>query len=121
MRRPPRSTRTDTLFPYTPLFRSVAQIAPPGDPPGPGASNLAFAAIVAQLADRLDYVVEPPAVGFAQQAAMGVARLVDRTIVLSGSSVSVRVDPGGRLDIKKNNSQPTTTKHRRLSPTRTRE
>src|SRR3546814_13876734 len=24
-RRPPRSTRTDTLFPYTTLFRSVAQ------------------------------------------------------------------------------------------------
>src|SRR3546814_11537304 len=24
IRRPPRSTRTDTLFPYTPLFRSVA-------------------------------------------------------------------------------------------------
>src|SRR3546814_12231319 len=24
MRRPPRSTRTDTLFPYTTLFRSVA-------------------------------------------------------------------------------------------------
>src|SRR3546814_7249271 len=23
-RRPPRSTRTDTLFPYTPLFRSLA-------------------------------------------------------------------------------------------------
>src|SRR3546814_11882944 len=27
-RRPPRSTRTDTLFPYTPLFRSI------GDGPG---------------------------------------------------------------------------------------
>src|SRR3546814_9173665 len=25
LRRPPRSTRTDTLFPYTTLFRSVAQ------------------------------------------------------------------------------------------------
>src|SRR3546814_3089465 len=25
IRRPPRSTRTDTLFPYTPLFRSVDQ------------------------------------------------------------------------------------------------
>src|SRR3546814_3390639 len=25
IRRPPRSTRTDTLFPYTPLFRSAAQ------------------------------------------------------------------------------------------------
>src|SRR3546814_10512621 len=25
IRRPPRSTRTDTLFPYTPLFRSLAE------------------------------------------------------------------------------------------------
>src|SRR3546814_4972596 len=25
LRRPPRSTRTDTLFPYTPLFRSPAR------------------------------------------------------------------------------------------------
>src|SRR3546814_16352456 len=25
-RRPPRSTRTDTLFPYTPLFRSTAHL-----------------------------------------------------------------------------------------------
>src|SRR3546814_1145016 len=29
IRRPPRSTRTDTLFPYTTLFRSVAADAPP--------------------------------------------------------------------------------------------
>src|SRR3546814_9752898 len=27
IRRPPRSTRTDTLFPYTTLFRSLAQCA----------------------------------------------------------------------------------------------
>src|SRR3546814_12596609 len=27
IRRPPRSTRTDTLFPYTTLFRSLAPIA----------------------------------------------------------------------------------------------
>src|SRR3546814_4529314 len=27
IRRPPRSTRTDTLFPYTTLFRSVQQVA----------------------------------------------------------------------------------------------
>src|SRR3546814_1274242 len=27
IRRPPRSTRTDTLFPYTTLFRSVAEPA----------------------------------------------------------------------------------------------
>src|SRR3546814_5865892 len=27
IRRPPRSTRTDTLFPYTALFRSIGKIA----------------------------------------------------------------------------------------------
>src|SRR3546814_2870905 len=29
IRRPPRSTRTDTLFPYTTLFRSVARLPTP--------------------------------------------------------------------------------------------
>src|SRR3546814_1636622 len=29
IRRPPRSTRTDTLFPYTTLFRSVGDVRPP--------------------------------------------------------------------------------------------
>src|SRR3546814_2873522 len=34
IRRPPRSTRTDTLFPYTTLFRSLtSQIAHAGGPP----------------------------------------------------------------------------------------
>src|SRR3546814_4584202 len=28
IRRPPRSTRTDTLFPYTTLFRSIPEIDP---------------------------------------------------------------------------------------------
>src|SRR3546814_4515362 len=28
IRRPPRSTRTDTLFPYTTLFRSRARVSP---------------------------------------------------------------------------------------------
>src|SRR3546814_4409584 len=31
IRRPPRSTRTDTLFPYTTLFRSHAGVAAGGD------------------------------------------------------------------------------------------
>src|SRR3546814_11048988 len=33
IRRPPRSTRTDTLFPYTTLFRSDEHPANPHDPP----------------------------------------------------------------------------------------
>src|SRR3546814_20215646 len=28
IRRPPRSTRTDTLFPYTTLFRSIGEVKP---------------------------------------------------------------------------------------------
>src|SRR3546814_18907065 len=42
VRRPPRSTRTDTLFPYTTLFRSNGNLSRPyfpdgelGRPPGP--------------------------------------------------------------------------------------
>src|SRR6056297_3877068 len=37
IRRPPRSTRTDTLFPYTTLFRSRASGRPPCLPPLRGA------------------------------------------------------------------------------------
>src|SRR3546814_12191335 len=40
IRRPPRSTRTDTLFPYTTLFRSVLHgIADGGGPIIPGLTN----------------------------------------------------------------------------------
>src|SRR3546814_8908352 len=35
IRRPPRSTRTDTLFPYTTLFRSLGQIVAQGVQRGP--------------------------------------------------------------------------------------
>src|SRR3546814_6511366 len=35
IRRPPRSTRTDTLFPYTTLFRSRSSCAPDGIPVRP--------------------------------------------------------------------------------------
>src|SRR3546814_18686343 len=33
IRRPPRSTRTDTLFPYTTLFRSTSLLDQGGPPP----------------------------------------------------------------------------------------
>src|SRR3546814_2404635 len=37
IRRPPRSTRTDTLFPYTTLFRSTGdELVEPGLPLAPG-------------------------------------------------------------------------------------
>src|SRR3546814_2615946 len=40
VRRPPRSTRTDTLFPYTTLFRSRAQRGHPGGVGGRGGPRL---------------------------------------------------------------------------------
>src|SRR3546814_17721066 len=46
-RRPPRSTRPDTLFPYTTLFRSVAGA-------GRNAPASALALVGAGLADRFD-------------------------------------------------------------------
>src|SRR3546814_4545120 len=39
IRRPPRSTRTDTLFPYTTLFRSVHQPRPAVPRPDPGGQH----------------------------------------------------------------------------------
>src|SRR3546814_19410286 len=41
IRRPPRSTRTDTLFPYTTLFRSVLAQTPVAILPGDTADSLA--------------------------------------------------------------------------------
>src|SRR3546814_6942622 len=49
VRRPPRSTRTDTLFPYTTLFRS-----PRGTPLQPWRSPLTSEAVAAPPPSRLD-------------------------------------------------------------------
>src|SRR3546814_16027795 len=47
IRRPPRSTRTDTLFPYTTLFRSVCRACRPSQrPDGQGLLNLSFHAAI---------------------------------------------------------------------------
>src|SRR3546814_3961416 len=51
IRRPPRSTRTDTLFPYTTLFRSH------GRPTGPGAGQGGIAA--AETPNQEDHADRP--------------------------------------------------------------
>src|SRR3546814_11129937 len=50
IRRPPRSTRTDTLFPYTTLFRSRLEnaICAPFDPPFGCPARLQFGATNAE-------------------------------------------------------------------------
>src|SRR3546814_1494164 len=52
IRRPPRSTRTDTLFPYTTLFRSVLADLRAGADGGPGVDHRARADVRADVDER---------------------------------------------------------------------
>src|SRR3546814_13203624 len=123
IRRPPRSTRTDTLFPYTTLFRSLARRA--GEDFGDverlrqEALDLARAGdgllvVFRQLVhaeDRDDVLQFLVALQHALHVAGSVVVLVadhvrvelDRKSVVQGKSVSVRVDLGGRRIIKNKN------------------
>src|SRR3546814_19965561 len=58
IRRPPRSTRTDTLFPYTTLFRSFPNFTRAGDLEGPDPRGVGFSDI-----ERLPVRREADAVG----------------------------------------------------------
>src|SRR3546814_20001308 len=114
IRRPPRSTRTDTLFPYTTLFRSpderlltiedtrelvvehrnVVHMVYSNERQGlakVGPKQLLESA----LRMRPDRIL-------LQELRDGTAFL-DRKRVVSGKSVSVRVDLGGRRLIKQTN------------------
>src|SRR3546814_13016199 len=139
-RRPPRSTRTDTLFPYTTLFRSQRVLADVGDVAGDLLlAQLGVAGHHLELldVDRGEDVVAHDALGD-QDGVLEVVALPrhegdqhvaaerqlaqagrgavgdelagrDRKSVVSGTSVSVRVDLGGRRIIKtkkSHNSKP---------------
>src|SRR3546814_18290237 len=126
IRRPPRSTRTDTLFPFTTRFRSDAMTKMPKA--WGGAAALAAGLMIAAgsaaaetvfLSSQLrpieeaekvrqvllkdapveaDFIVDEPPMVINRVLAEAQA---DRKSVVSGKSVSVRVDLGGRRIIKK--------------------
>src|SRR3546814_6464381 len=56
IRRPPRSTRTDTLFPYTTLFRSPCA----DQPQTPGASSTTRSASGGRSEPKAATVTDPP-------------------------------------------------------------
>src|SRR3546814_12436433 len=103
IRRPPRSTRTDTLFPYTTLFRS------PRPPPGHAGRHPRPVLLPARR-DRCagqgsGTAAPPPRVGPGAGAEAPARRALGsclrpppaaRPSVVQGNSVSERVDPGCR-------------------------
>src|SRR3546814_14791877 len=136
IRRPPRSTRTDTLFPYTTLFRSAVDIQTiyiylrdeyhgcrtmleaeleklKANPPMANMPEIflrrgAGAYICGEESAMIESIegkrgmprLRPPYV--AQVGLFGRPTLEqDRKSVVSGKSVSVRLDLGGRRNIKK--------------------
>src|SRR3546814_16333476 len=110
IRRPPRSTRTDTLFPYTTLFRSddvdvvnVTSTTALTDALFAGKSGIEELQAGVTLGAGAEVTI-----GANAQAA-GIrtveAGAGDRKSVVSGKSVSVRVDLGGRRIIKKKRNQ----------------
>src|SRR3546814_15211150 len=123
VRPPPRSTRTDTLFPYTTLFRSIViaiALVPVlewlerrGVPSGL-AAFLSLAAFLALINAALAIIVVP-ATGWFTRLPESIPRiqstlaplidfystLPDRKSVVQGKSVSDRVNLGGRRTPKK--------------------
>src|SRR3546814_16136279 len=125
IRRPPRSTRTDPLFPYTTLFRSTggagalrrveaeqARLDLGDGEAGDGAGEL-FRKDDAVFGDRRALEIASDLLFFAVRVERGrdtsldfarderCFRHGDRNSVVSGKSVSVRVDLGGRRLHKK--------------------
>src|SRR3546814_13051724 len=100
IRRPPRSTRTDTLFPYTTLFRSRAgRDGPAGRASGNGRAWQPPAPIGQAGGSGADPAHRPYGYGLPGRPRLSGAG--ERKSVVSGKSVAVRVGFGGRSILKK--------------------
>src|SRR3546814_11175852 len=114
IRRPPRSTRTDTLFPYTTLFRSAREIDPWI---GSGKVDLRWQHLLMQTQRCLDQSdcarcnIEMPKIGLDRtngaEAGIGCVRAIggcqssnlDRIAVGRGRSVCLHVADGASIAI----------------------
>src|SRR3546814_14532453 len=142
IRRPPRSTRTDTLFPYTTLFRSIAAavgvdvvIHPRAraaleayytDKGGLNEQRLRMERVPAgaELIEnrmsgapgiRLGNIFIMAGVPHITAGMLDALSGTERKSVVEGKSVAVRVDPGGRRIIQKTKQD---TKERRCKKTK---
>src|SRR3546814_17454077 len=102
IRRPPRSTRTDTLFPYTTLFRSFTNplLYSGPDPWVTQVDGVYY--YTHTLGDRLmlwrtDNIAD---LAKAEKRVVWTPPVNERKSVVAGTSVSVRVELGGRRIFK---------------------
>src|SRR3546814_18618604 len=126
MRRPPRSTRPDTLFPSTTLFRSAQHVAaggvvhfghgaavgvaPVAVDQGLHAQQLRVGQSRGQRDGRSSRGIHAGSCSFRRWRSMASTRCAeDRKSGVEGKSVSVRVDLGGRRIIKNKNTKSTRT------------
>src|SRR3546814_11115376 len=96
IRRPPRSTRTDTLFPYTTLFRSSRGEQPPLRVVPADEGLRALPGPVGELDDRLVVHLELAALDPASD--LGVARPVEAAVAGSPSGTAATLDHGSVHD-----------------------
>src|SRR3546814_21165464 len=102
IRRPPRSTRTDTLFPYTTLFRSdgVDQNRRWTERLG-GSKNVGRRRRIEHVGGDKSRRSGTTFDGQRNHACTGLGLTTERKSVVSGKSVSVCVALGGRRSMKK--------------------
>src|SRR3546814_14944253 len=80
IRRPPRSTRTDTLFPYTTLFRSLRVLRARPRDVAQRLAGLARIAITGKIGDRHDADEALVAVDYRQTANLDIAHIIEHII-----------------------------------------
>src|SRR3546814_45208 len=102
IRRPPRSTRTDTLFPYTTLFRSTGNPSPPNPPlEGEGLTRPRNESMNAQEFDIL--IIGGGHNGLVCAAYLAAAglkvRVLERRNVVGGAAVTEEFFPGFRNSV----------------------
>src|SRR3546814_3094524 len=92
IRRPPRSTRTDTLFPYTTLFRSHAALVDLHAAAAAGGEQLVAKRVEDHRVDRLGAFAQrdrDAPVGEAAQVVAGAVERIDDPGMAAGAAVAL--------------------------------
>src|SRR3546814_5460515 len=95
IRRPPRSTRTDTLFPYTTLFRSLEACWTPEQVRGDGAGECLLFAVISESPDeaiRLEITLALADFGDAAGEFLEIAGLAEILVDAGEADVGDRIE-----------------------------